>query len=54
MFDWLTDMESMQANQTPFSIDYKTLKPQLQLQQVGVSSEGVGVWFVPGAFIPGG
>lgn len=35
MLNWLTQIESMQANQKPFSIDFKALKPQLQLQQVG-------------------
>lgn len=43
--DWLTDAETRQANQRPFSVDYKAIKPQLQTQQVS--------WFVPNYFLSG-
>lgn len=32
--EWLTEVESRQARQRPFSIDYKAVKQQLQVQQV--------------------
>jgi len=34
MLNWIGQIESMQANQRPFSIDFKSLKPQLHLQQL--------------------
>lgn len=34
MQSWLADHETMQAGQRPFCIDYNSLKPQIQLQQV--------------------
>jgi len=32
--EWLDDVEVRQSKQKPFSIDYKTLKPQQQIQEV--------------------
>jgi len=35
--DWLTDVQLRQAQQKPFSIDHKALRPQQQIQQVSVT-----------------
>jgi len=32
--DWLSDVESRQSKQKPFSIDHKALGPQQQIQDV--------------------
>jgi len=32
--EWLSDMESRQSKQKPFSIDNKALRPQQQIQEV--------------------
>ena len=32
--EWLSDVESRQSKQKPFSIDHKALRPQQQIQEV--------------------
>lgn len=34
MLSWLVDVESMQTNQKPFAIDFRSLRSQIQVQQV--------------------